>query len=186
MPGARQRVQAAEEAAADAAHSSDQDYGLGGHADGSCLVALLVGLWSWGLMSPQTVQKICHAALKDLRRASSSELDFKKMISEIDNIAAIGSYGKYSGNCNANLRTRLSDSLSTMRNVQMPVVFLGRAASTGATIANQCMLLPHLLFSVMSNMYPKSFAKLMCPGRQRLREFWSNMSGNPQLEGCTL
>ena len=87
---------------------------------------------------------------------------------------------------NGELIKYLGDSVVTTSSFGMPLKMLGAAAGAmGATIA-QCMLLPHVLFSIIGNNFPIAFAKLLCPSRERLAEFWFHMAGIPQLKGSGL
>eukprot|EP00969_Alexandrium_andersonii_P345620 15276717-Alexandrium_andersonii.AAC.1 len=44
------------------------------------------------------------------------------------------------------------------------------------------MLLPHVLFSLLFHNYPAAFKARVCPGPDKLKHFWSEMRGHPQLE----
>jgi len=175
MPGARQRAAAA--AAADA-EQADVCHGVGS----SCLISLVVGLWSWGLMSPQLVQQIAHAALRDLDKALESQAGADSLRIELDNIASMGTYGRYKNKCNHDLKCKLPDSQLELSYMRIPLRCLGAGAHATVWAMKQSMLLPHVLFSCLGNLYPSAFAKLMCPSIDRVTEFWGNMRDNPQLK----
>ena len=170
---------AASREAATAAAETDDDLPAAG--TGSFLVALLVYLWAWGLMSPQTIQKICMAVVKDLNRMNGP--DGESIKTEIEKLANLGTGGLYQGNMNAELNTYLGDPVITPTYVQMPMKMMGEAAGALGASVQQAMLLPHVLFSLLGNNYPIAFAKLMCPSKARLAEFWSNVANSPQLKG---
>lgn len=185
MPGWRQRAEEARQRAAPPAASVAD---LPPQGTESAVVAILVFFWAWGMMSPQTIQKICNAMVNDLARMGGP--DGENIKAEIVALARIGSSGNYPNHMNADLNRYLEKPLLTTLIVQMPMKKLAdaaavvgaAAAAVGATIA-QCMLLPHLLFSVLGNNFPTAWEKLMCPSRQRLTEFWANMARSPQLKG---
>jgi len=177
MVGWRQSVNAfLEEQAADAAASSDAP------ASGSYLFAILVHLWSWGFLSPQTIQKVAHAVLKDI---NALETNGAKIKSDIDKLASIGNYGMYPGNCHQQLKDRLGHTKLTLFRCTMPLKLLGGTLGATAYMYEQGMLLPHLLISAMGQWYKKSYDKLICPGADRVQKFWKSMKGNPQLEGTS-
>ena len=178
MPGQSQRVKSYLEEQAETAAAASAD----APSCGSYLFAILVRLWSWGFLSPQTVQKVAHAVLKDL---NAIEVNGVRIKSDIDKLASIGNYGKYEGNCNRDLKERLGTTPLTLHNCTMPLKLLGGTLGATAYVFEQGMLLPHLLIAAMGQFYKKSFEKLICPGADRIQQFWKNMKGNPQLEGNT-
>ena len=152
----------------------------GAPASGSYLFAMLVQLWSWGFLSPQLVQKVAHAVLKDIH---ALEVNGDRIKSDIEKLASIGNYGQYEGNCHRDLKDRLGHTKLTLFMCTMPLKLLAGTIGATAYMFEQGMLLPHLLISAMAKYYPKSYAKLICPGADRVQKFWKNMKGNPQLEG---
>ena len=176
MVGWRQRA---------AASSGDveDDSGLP-HDTTSCLASLMVYFWAWGLMSPQLVQKICAAVLRDLDRLDGPNGVAIK--AEIVRLAKLGGHGQFEQNSNRDMTTFLGAPAIKTSIFGMPLKLMGVAAGAMGTAVDQFMLLPHVLFSIMGNQFPNVFAKLMCPSRERLAEFWSNMAGSPQLKGAGL
>ena len=74
-------------------------------------------------------------------------------------------------------------SLVTGSMFDVPLRTLGSAVgAVGATVA-QCMLMPHVMFAAVGNHFPDAFKKVMCPSRERIAEFWSNVADSPQLKG---
>lgn len=178
MVGWRQSANAyIEEQAADAAAASAD-----APSSGSYLFAILVRLWSWGFMSPQTVQKVAHAVLKDIQALETNGVRIK---SDIEKLASIGNYGKYVRNCNRDLKDKLGPTKLTLMQCTMPLKIMNGTLGATAYIYEQGMMLPHLLISAMGQWYKKSYEKLICPGADRIQKFWKNMKGNPQLEGYT-
>ena len=181
MPGCRQRA-----AAAALIDNSRANGGVGAEG-GSCLISLIVGMWSWGLMSPQLVQKIANAARKDLEKALESEASADIVMKEISEIASIGVYGKYPNHCGHALREKLQLVASSVKPFfcRMPLKVMG-ALDNVTWLMKQGMLLPHEFFAVCASVYPTAFEKLFCPSRDRLAAFWDNMKDNPQLKGQCL
>ena len=70
----------------------------------SLLAEFLLGLWSWGFMSPQTIQKIMSRAKQDLEAAMAGELD----MSLFDELANIGTSGTHSRNCSRDLKQMMA------------------------------------------------------------------------------
>ena len=180
MAAAEARL-AAEEAARDEAGGGMEDDSMG-----SYLVAYLIGLWSWGLMSPAGMQKIAAKSLRDLDRAMVSEGQARAVRAELAKLAGIGDQGRIPGNCNRDLNRGLDPGFVELWHCRFPLKMRSISAAASRWAARsypQALILPHLLFSAMGTKYPKSFRRLICPSRDRLAQFWDNMVGNPQLEG---
>ena len=180
MPGWRQRAAAAKAYAGD---DADEDDDMPMPGKGSYLFACVVGFWTWGLMTPQTIQKIAAAVIRDLERMDGP--DGAKIRREIEKLADIGGpNGSHPNNMNRDLFKILGKAIIDLWNCSVPLKVAARAGAIGATFGvSQVMLLPHILFACIGNFFPTAWAKLICPSRERISEFWSNMAGNPQLEG---
>ena len=115
------------EAAASASASSHDARGQHGPAPvrGSYLFKLLVGLWSWGLMSPQLLQKICNAVLKDIELIAQGGDVGDTVRSQIHGLAQIGCRGTYGGSCNQDLKRFLGAPQVDLWRCQMPMKLLG-------------------------------------------------------------
>ena len=183
MVGRLQRIAAAEAEAA--AAESDAAEAAPEFAPGrsSFLVSFLVGLWSWGLMGPQTIQNIADRAPQDLEAALADSGRAAVIKADLTKLAKIGNRGAYLGNMHRDLMNSLEKTKVVLWYCMMPVRRLGVPSGTLAYLIKQSMLLPHVLFSTMGNSYPAAFAKLMCPSPQRLQQFWTAMTGSPQLHG---
>ena len=152
----------------------------------SGLASLMVYYWAWGMMSPQTVQKICQAVHRDLERLDGPDGAAVKdeIMTEIMMLAKIGSKGQWDNNTNRDIKSVLGVSAIKTSMFSMPLKLVRGAAGTMGTAVDRLMLLPHVLFSIMGNQFPRVFAKLICPSKERLADFWSNMAGSPQLQGA--
>ena len=148
----------------------------------SHFISLLLRLWSWGLMSPQTMQDLAHKALVDFDNALSDEMKAKVIRDDLKMIATLGSTGRYDNNMHRDRTNRLEESWTTTWYCKLPLKPMS-APRLSVHMLTQTMLLPHLLFSCMGNFYPAAFAKLICPSADRLAEFWTCMAGSPQLQG---
>jgi hypothetical protein len=93
----------------------------------------------------------------------------------------MGSNGDYKNNMHRDLTVHIGQAPVKVTPVPLPM--RERASSVVMRVGQCGMLLPHILFALLGNVFPRAFQKLMCPSRERLSEFWANMKGNPQLEG---
>ena len=175
MPGCRQLARDAME--------RDEQPGVDvpTQATGSFLAALLLYLWAWGLMSPQTIQKICHAVMNDLDRMQGP--GGQAVRAEIAALGKLGTSGEYANNVNRDMKAYLGPSKLPLTTVPMPLEIDAATGAGAAAIINQFMLLPHVLFAAIGNFFPKAWEQLVCPSRESLTEFWNNMAGSPQLKG---
>jgi hypothetical protein len=148
----------------------------------SQFISFMLQLWSWGLMSPQTMQELAHRALMDFDNALKDEDKAMHIRHDLKMIATLGDKGKYKGNMHRDLERKLEDSWVTSWCCKLPLKPMS-APRWSVNMLAQTMLLPHLLFSCMGNFYPAAFAKLMCPSAARLERFWTFMAGSPQLQG---
>jgi hypothetical protein len=149
--GWRQKVEGSEKARAEARGAAD--------VKGSFLCMFLVGLWTWGLMSPQTLQKIAQRSLQDLQHAMANEDYAKRILSDLEAMAGIGSEGKYPSKCHQNLVHLLVPSQVQLFFTKLPLHLRGAMQSGPVMLYNQALLLPHELFSVMA-----SITKLLLKG----------------------
>lgn len=174
MPGCRQLAQDAME--------RDEEPGVDRptQATGSFLASLLLYFWAWGLMSPQTIQKITDAVMKDLDRMQGP--GGQAVRAEIAALAKLGTSGDYANNVNRDLNTYLGTSKLSLTTVPMTLEIDAATGAGAAATINQLMLLPHVLFAAVGNFFPKAWEQLVCPSRERLTEFWTNMAGSPQLK----
>ena len=133
--GRNQRLQA--EAAAQAEKSP---------LKGSLVVVFLLELWSWGFMSPQTIQRIMFRVREDLLAAAAGELDW----AVIDELATIGTGGKHSSNCARDMKNKnMSEQklTSAIHRVQEP---MGNPHNRFVLAAQwQDIMLPRELFSIL-------------------------------------
>ena len=181
MPGIQQRLNAAR---ADAPLVHDVPVKV--RANPSHLVTLLVGLWAWGLMSPQTIQKIVGAALKDIENVVADPQYVTQLRDAYEDIASMGAHGNHVNNISRDLFRKLGDSFLETLTTRVPVK-LGRGSIDGAAyLASTAMLLPHMLFATMGAKYKAAYNRIIRPSTERVEAFWHAMRGNPQLEGVNL
>ena len=164
---------------------ADADREVRNPSRGSILVWFLSGLWAWGLMSSQLLQKIAERALADLDYAMESDANMRSIRKDWKDLADIGDGGKYANNCSRDLRTlwQVGTATSILTYIRLPLDVAGEACATGITMYKQALLLPHVLFATLGNKFPLSFERTLCPSRDRLEEFWTNVSGSAQLKG---
>ena len=89
--GVRQRKRARESAAAPS------------RLPKSALAQYLITCWCWGLMSPQTAQKVAKCAQDDIRRAKEDNM----MFDDLELLAGLGNGGSNPNAINSQLRQKL-------------------------------------------------------------------------------
>ena len=175
MPGCRQLARDAEE------RGAEPDVDMPSQSTGSFVASLLLYFWAWGLMSPQTIQKICLAVINDLERMQGP--GGQAIRSEIAALSKLGDSGNYANNVNRDLSRYLGPSKVPLTTMSMPLEMDAATGAGAVATINQLMLLPHVLFAAIGNFFPTAWEQLVCPSRERLTEFWTNMAGSPQLKG---
>ena len=103
---------------------------------------------------------------------------------DLDVLAGLGSSGRCPNHCASELRDKLNQSSFAAPFVtQLPI----RNAVTNTTfLALQHMILPHEWFANMYEKYPEAFRERICPGHDKLNEFWREMDRHPQMLGHPL
>ena len=149
---------------------------LAADVERSSLATYLLYLWSWGMMSPQSVQKIASRCKHDIELARSGRLD----MSELEVLSSLGSNGVWSSNCHSDLLRKLVVSplsgaircfTAPVRNVQAWTI----------VVAKQAFLLPHVAFSTLYYSHTAAFHESVTGGVDKLKEFWQTMAGSPRL-----
>ena len=120
----------------------------------SALASFLVEQWSWGLMSPQQVQRLMDKAKEDLEAHANGTLDF----AEVERLASIGASG--SSECNAfrDLKHQLADSKLAAATFSFMLPMKSPLCRFVMSNYPQELLLPHDMFSIMFHSYPDEFA----------------------------
>ena len=155
------------------------------HPRGSVIAAFIVRMWSWGLMSPQMVQKVSQRVLQDVQQALEGADQAAAVIADLQKLANLGSEGTHSGNMHRDVMRTLDEPLIDLFYLRMPLKRMRGATAVGIMGLKQCLLLPHVLFACIGNSYAAAWEKVMCPSRDRLEAFWEAMAVNPQLLGMT-
>ena len=165
----------------------------------SKLVARLLDWFAWGTISPQQVQKLSHAAVKDVRAIMKSwwkwvlpadeyvqdnddELyaDFKEAVSsmpELEALARLGNFGQYPNKVYAHLMQQVEPM------IRLPECFEHRLMLKKPMLGrySQRMMLPHELFAHMYEkrrcVWDQSVLNKEEPGR--LAEFWNAVKAAP-------
>eukprot|EP00969_Alexandrium_andersonii_P190039 8396373-Alexandrium_andersonii.AAC.1 len=89
--------------------------------------------------------------------------------SELEALASLGSSGKYSNHCHGDLVKKLVHPpwMEQVYHIGLPLKKLGK---TMCGVFQQCMLLPHILFSLLYHHYPDAWKASVCPSTAKLRE----------------
>ncbi len=169
--GWRQRV--AREAAAGQAASS-RDAPAATPQKPSVLVDRVLELWSWGEVSAGTVQYILEGAVID-------GCDHPDAVA----LSRIGSSGRWQNNCHRDIAAHFLEDITIPRPYVVSDVpaFDTRKPLEGDVLVDVELLLPHQLFSLLAETYPKHFSTFTL--NDNLHEFWDNAEGvgDPQLVG---
>ena len=149
----------------------------------SLLVKFLVSLWSWGLMSPQTMQVIASKVLADVDAILAGGAPAADVRGDLEKLAGLGSHGSHQNKMHPQLVDLLPPHRMELFEIRVPLNVRGPSYTGMVNAYKQFMLLPHLLFAAIGNFYPNAWKRLICPSRERLQQFWASQAGNPQLIG---
>ncbi len=172
---AREAAAAAEPPAAAAAGAAPAAAAAGAApVQPSALVDRVLELWSWGEISAVTVQYLMEAAVLD-------GCTHPQAVS----LARIGSSGRWSNNCHRDIARQF------MGDIDMPATYTvsqvpchdSRRPLEGDLLTDVDMLLPHQLFAVLAENYPRHFSSFT--RGDSLSEFWDGVErvGDPHLVG---
>ena len=139
----------------------------------SALASLLLQLFAWGVFSPQRVQEIAHKAVMDFEKAKDDE----RVLSDLIVLSKIGSQGKYSNKCHADLM-RKTEHLPAL-----PQPFAFSLPLKGYQAAKQMMLLPHEMFSAIYSHYRTTWQQSIVPSVDKIKAFWHAVRLHPQMQG---
>jgi len=142
----------------------------------------LVGLWSWGLLSPQTLQTIASKAKEDLLSHAAGTLDFR----EIERLAEIGAEGRYTQNSLRDLERRLSKPKLEEARLTFDCTLKSPVCRYVVASHPQDVLLPHVLFHVLHRDYPDEFADKITGAPGEIERFWKEQEGSRLLRGHPL
>ena len=140
----------------------------------SALVMLLLERFAWGQVSAQFCQAIAAAAFKD----ACAMRDGVTTLEDLDSLAGIGSAGRYSNKCYADLMDRLPFQ------VRVPEPTLYRLPfKAPLQDCVQQFLLPHETFATIWEWYPAVWQRVVLPCKDRLAAFWQANRKHPAMQG---
>ena len=137
---------------------------------GSALANFLLSQMVWGLMSPQTVQKIASLAKQDFE-AGPGAMD------HISTLASVGCNGLYANKCYHDVMTRCLPG--DVKTPQPHLFRLPFCDPFGEQL--QSCILPHELFASLFANYKDTWTKCVVPSEARLEQFWQEMQGHPAV-----
>ena len=159
-----------------------RDAGNEGGGSPSALAGHLLHLWSWGVLTAQSVQKIAAFAQADIRKAESRARTIPASdvtgdaYPDLAMLEALGSRGLHSNNCHRDLvkhvNCRCKDAAI---HVQVPL----RTGFNMFKLFPTAMMLPHIWFSLIFHNYASSWTSRIYGSAERLRLFWSEMARSP-------
>ena len=130
----------------------------------SALLELLIGHWSWGLVSAPFVQKCCAAAVADGIRHP-----------HVQRFATCGSGINNEVNVHRDFMRVLCkpDMYNAIATIQLPMKHNVR--SVGWDWEETHVMLPHLLFATLYEKYNESFEARLVGDFNRIRKFWEEL-----------
>jgi hypothetical protein len=151
----------------------------------SVFATFVIMLWTWGMLSPQRVQKLCNLMYEDVQRlneyhAHKFDIDIEEFhdYEDISKLRAIGCNGIYPNNCNRDLTAILGNVSITLPRPVLMNIKVSKLKTVGVA---QYLLWPHQLFSQIFHNYPRAWAARITTGSAQLQEFWNSQIGSPQF-----
>ena len=157
----------------------------------SLLVAYLVYNWAIGIFSAVKVQQIAYKSWKDQKEiltkvgASNDHVQ-----GSLERMAKLGSWGKYPGNINAELKKALPPcyyAIPTKFEISMLAQKTKRDRPSKIFKAPFYIFLPHILFSHLFTEHKQRWSALFLGGKtvEQLKGFWAEVRRrcDPRLSG---
>lgn len=146
---------------------------------GSHLAKFLLEQWSWGLMSPQLVQAISAKARADYDAWHGA--DKPGVAKDLDDLASLGSDGAYPNNCHRDILMCLPENKTPEA---LHFTLMCKTPRSGVYAPKHMhMLLPHEMFAHLYHEYPEHWKQYVCPSKDCLESFWSDIARHPALAG---
>ena len=140
----------------------------------SSLVALLLSLSCWGLISWSIAQRISIAVVEDNNRADVFSHP------DLVNLSRLGASGLHSGHVrrDAMVLYKPSPELVKLQPVLVPCLKTKAVDRTEPAWVWMPMILPNLLFDSLFHGYPKNFKTFLGDG---LEKFWADVTCEPRV-----
>lgn len=139
----------------------------------SFLADELLAQWSWGRLSPQTLQHFASLAAKDFKKAGCEPPPRLAML------AGIGQHGKNPQHMHKELVAHCNKSCK----LHQPHLFYTPLKDHTQKVLQQSMM-PHQLFSDIYNHYGGAWVHSIVPQEEELARFWDLQKNNhPQWAG---
>ena len=144
----------------------------------SSLTELLLTLWCWGNMSPQTIQKIAARFKHDIELAQQDRLN----TDEVDFLASLGSHGRYPAKCHKDLSNKIN--AGSLRQAAVPFSLPLRSSVSSLEVMDkeQLFFLPHLVFATVHATQPQAWSDRILGQDGLMAKFWHDMQDSPQYE----
>ena len=138
----------------------------------SSLAQWLKEQWSWGQLSPQTVQHVAALATRDMASAGATSIP-----ADLLKLAKLGSEGAHQNNCNRDLWALVAD----VSKLPKPFPILMPMKVQGGT-ALQSIFLPHVVFHHLWVHYKQHWISSFIPtGKAGLVRFWTQFQHHPAM-----
>jgi len=150
----------------------------------------LVDLCCWKYISPQTVQDLALVAMQDVCHVVNSFAPAAmlaefgadglaaKLLPGLSRMAKLGNSGKNKNHINRDLEKMMPSNYIPRDSFFLPLYLPGE----GILQIEQTAIWPHELFSSMYHHNREAFDLRVCPGPDRLQEFWRSQSRHPNFK----
>ena len=136
----------------------------------SQLADYLLAQFAWGIMSPQTIQKIARLALADCRTFKGSDC----RLPDLEDLASAGSDGKHSNNIHRDIMKKFGEKSSLPQPMSVSMPFANNLGEQ-----TQAILLPHEMFASIYRSYRDTWETSLVPSVDRLESFWKAVERHP-------
>jgi hypothetical protein len=155
------------------------------------LCEYLLELVAWKYISPQEMQKMAMHATTDIistvkacMRANDSDAEgiARQMNPTLFKLASFGTSGTYSSNVHRELMTFMGAPTIPLSSMVIPLKLPGKSMPV---LVEQKVIWPHRLLNTIFNSGGNTWRLRVCPGPDRLEEFWNNVAAHPNYVRIT-
>ena len=155
------------------------------------LCAYLLEMVAWKYISPQEMQKLAMHATTDIistvKACIPNDSDAagvaRQMNPTLFKLASFGTSGAHSSNVHRELMSFMGAPTAPLSPMVIPMKLPGKSLPV---LVEQKVIWPHRLLNTIFNSSGNAWQLRVCPGPDRLEEFWNNVAAHPNyvLEIC--